>query len=322
MSAQPRARSRRRTAGSAFAKPGSLGHGSVSDELFRKFQALIHSETGIWLAPHKTALLIGRLAKRLRALGMSNMSEYFTMVSEPDQHHERMLMIDCITTNETHFFREPRHFEFLAHTAFPLWREQALAGARERRIRVWSAGCSSGEEPFSLAMMLLDHFMEGAGWKLEILATDISMRVLGKAGKGIFPLSRCKEVPANYVNRYLLRGTGEQQGSIKVSPEVQRLVKFERLNLNAASYGVSQPFDVIFLRNVMIYFDEQVRRKVLTQVVRHLSPVGYLFVGHSESLHGLGANLDLVSPGVYANRAGPDQASSHPYGPKTLASRE
>jgi len=322
MSAQLRAQSDRRVARSAFAKPRNPGDGFISDEVFRKFQALIYSETGIWLAPHKTALLIGRLAKRLRALRLSSMSEYFTMVSEPNQHYERLLMIDCITTNETHFFREPRHFEFLAHTAIPLWREEALAGSRERRIRVWSAGCSSGEEPFSLAMILLDHFMEGAGWRLEIFATDISTRVLGKASKGIFPVSRSREVPANYVSRYLLKGTGEHQGSIKVSPEVQKLVKFERLNLNAESYSISQPFDVIFLRNVMIYFDEQVKRKVLTQVERYLSPGGYLFVGHSESLHGLGANLDLVSPGVYTNLTGLDQATSHPYGRTTVASRK
>ena len=315
MSAQRQAQSGRRTPSSALAQPHNHGDRSVSDELFRKFQALIYSESGIWLAPHKSALLIGRLAKRLHALQLGSMSEYFTMVSEPNQHHERLRMIDCITTNETHFFREPRHFEFLAQTVFPLWREKALAGERERRIRVWSGGCSTGEEPFSLAMILLDHFLEGAAWEIEIFASDISTRVLDKARKAIFPASRCREIPAKYLNRYLLKGTGDQSGSIKVSPEVQKLVRFARLNLNTGSWGISQPFDVIFLRNVMIYFDEQVKKKVLTEIERHLLAGGYLFVGHSESLHGLGTNLHLVAPGVYAKVTELDRAASiHPHG--------
>jgi len=126
--------------------------------LFSKFQQLIYHEAGIWLASHKHALLTGRLARRLRLLGLSNMQEYYQLVTQPDQQHERAVMIDCITTNETHFFREPRHFQFLEREVFPKWQREAASGERLARLRVWSAGCSTGEEPYSLAMLLLKHF--------------------------------------------------------------------------------------------------------------------------------------------------------------------
>lgn len=284
----------------------SEGHDGISLELFSRFQALIYNETGIWLAPHKTALLVGRLSKRLRCLRLSSMAEYFRIVTQPDQQQERMLMIDCITTNETHFFREPRHFEFLAHTVFPRWREEVLTGSRAPRIRVWSAGCSSGEEPYSLAMMLLDYFGEDLGWKLEVVATDISTRVLEKAQAGIFPIGRSREIPSKYLTSYVLKGTGDRNGYIKVGPEAQRLVTFSRVNLHADSCDISGSFDLIFLRNVMIYFDQESKIKVVSRLERFLSPCGYLFVGHSETLQGLDSGLRPVSPSVYASMTAQD----------------
>jgi len=275
----------------------------LSPELFTRFQTLIYNEAGIWLGPHKTALLIGRLSKRLRSLNLRGMWEYFKFVTQPEQQHERVRMIDCITTNETRFFREPRHFEFLAQTVFPRWREEVSTGARAARIRIWSAGCSSGEEPYSLAMMLLDHFGDDFGWKLEILATDISTRVLEEARAGIFPVGESKDIPAKYLNSYLLRGIGEQQGYMKVSQEVQTLVTFSRLNLHA-DYNMPDSFDLIFLRNVMIYFDQRSKSKVLAGILRHLSPRGYLFVGHSESLQGLDTSLRAVTSSVYSGVQG------------------
>ena len=272
----------------------------ISHELFCKFQDLIYSETGIWLGTHKTALLVGRLSRRLRSLHLSSMAEYFTLISQPDQQQERMRMIDCITTNETHFFREPRHFEYLAHTVFPRWRQEVLAGVRTPHVRIWSAACSTGEEPYSLAMMLLDHFGVDSGWKFEILATDISSQVLEKARNGIFPISRLKEIPSKYLRNYMLKGTGEQHGRLRISPEVQNLVTFARVNLNADSFDVFQPFDLILLRNVMIYFDQKAKRKVLAKIENRLSPGGYLFVGPSESLQALGIALRPIIPSVYA----------------------
>ncbi|HYX68452.1 MAG TPA: CheR family methyltransferase [Terriglobales bacterium] len=272
---------------------------SISPELFRKFQKLIYQEAGIWLAAHKTALLTGRLARRVRLLGLSSMLEYYRLATQADQQHERAVMIDCITTNETHFFREPRHFELLAQRIFPLWKEQAAAGQRPARIRIWSAGCSTGEEPFSLAMLLLKHFAEQPGWDLEILATDISTRVLEKARTATFPIERAKEIPRDYLLAYMLKGIHEEEGAMKACPELHKLVRFARVNLHADSYPVTGAFDLIFCRNVLIYFDQESKRKVVCGLLRHLAPSGMLFVGHSENLNGVAPGVRSIVPTVY-----------------------
>jgi chemotaxis protein methyltransferase CheR len=229
--------------------------------LFSKFQKLIYSEAGIWLATHKHALLTGRLARRLRLLGLGNMQEYYQLVTQPDQQHERAIMIDCITTNETHFFREPRRFDFLEREMFSKWQQEAAAGERPTRLRVWSAGCSSGEEPYSLAMLLLKHFPEAIGWELEVLGTDISTRVLEKARAAIYPIEKSKDIPAEYLRAYMLKGKGDHKGVMKVSPELHRVVRFARVNLHADSYPIVGSFDLIFCRNVLIYFDQESKRK-------------------------------------------------------------
>ena len=276
------------------------GDGRLTAEVFKKFQKLVYRESGIWLAPHKMTLLIARLAKRLRELGIPNMTEYFHLLMQPDQAMERDAMIDCITTNETRFFRERRHFEFLAQTVISGWKEEYAQGRRAPRVRIWSAGCSSGEEPYSLAMMLLNHFGENSGWDLRILATDISTQVLEKARAGVFPLGRSADIPPAYLHAYMLRGTDEQDGYIRISPAVQRLVSFSRVNLQADSPNVGDEFDLIFCRNVMIYFDENSKKKALCGLIQHLSPSGYLFIGHSENLHGLSTELKSIIPTVYA----------------------
>jgi chemotaxis protein methyltransferase CheR len=274
--------------------------------LFSKFQKLIYQEAGIWLATHKHALLTGRLARRLRLLGLSNMQEYYQLVTQHDQQHERAIMIDCITTNETHFFREPRHFDFLEREVFPKWRQEAAGGMRPTRLRVWSAGCSSGEEPYSLAMLLLKYFSELKGWELEVLATDISTRMLEKARAAIYPIEKSKDIPAEYLRAYMLKGKGDHKAVMKVSPELHRVVRFARVNLHADSYPVLGSFDLIFCRNVLIYFDQESKMKVIGGILRHLSPSGLLFVGHSEHLGAIAPNLRIVAPTVHvlANSTG------------------
>ncbi|HEV2112890.1 MAG TPA: protein-glutamate O-methyltransferase CheR [Terriglobales bacterium] len=273
---------------------------AISAELFAKYQSLIYGEAGIWLAAHKQALLTGRLARRLRTLCLGSMAEYYTLVTQPDQQHERALMIDCITTNETHFFRESRHFEFLAQHVFPLWKQQAERGERPASVRIWSAGCSTGEEPYSLAMLLLKHFPPDSGWNIEILATDISTCVLEKARAAIFPLDKSKEIPKEYLFSYMLKGTADQEGWMKAGPEIQRLVRFARVNLNADTYPVTGTFDLIFCRNVLIYFDQDSKKKVVSGLLRHLSPTGLLLVGHSENLNGIASGVRSIVPTVYA----------------------
>jgi len=268
--------------------------------LFSKFQQLIYHEAGIWLATHKHALLTGRLARRLRLLGLNNMLEYYQLVTQPDQQHERAVMIDCITTNETHFFREPRHFQFLEREVFPKWQREAASGERLSRLRVWSAGCSTGEEPYSLAMLLLKHFPDAKGWDIEVLATDISTRVLEKARTAMYPIEKSKDIPAEYLRAYMLKGKGDHKGVMKVSPELHRVVRFARVNLHADSYHVLGHFDLIFCRNVLIYFDQESKMKVIGGILHHLSPSGLLFVCHSEHLRSIAPNLKTIAPTIHA----------------------
>jgi len=271
---------------------------SVSEADFALFQRLIEGETGIYLAPVKKALLVGRLATRVRQLGIRSLRDYYKrVVADPD---ERMHMIDRISTNETQFFREPLHFDFLMNRVVPEWRTKERAGKRPRHIRVWSAGCSTGEEPFSIAMTLLDHFPASTGWRLEVLATDLSTRVLEKGCLGAWPLERSNQIPAAYLKSYMLRGTGSQEGTMKAGPELQQVVRFERLNLHdETAYPRSGPFDLIFCRNVLIYFQPVTKVHVVRRLLDELAPDGYLLVGHSENLNQLTDRVRTVVPTVY-----------------------
>ena len=280
---------------------------SLAPALFTRYQQLIYQESGIWLGDHKHALLTGRLARRLRLLGLNSMRDYFDLIAQPDQMHERAVMIDCITTNETHFFREPRHFEFLILEVFPRLHEGAAAGHRPKRVRVWSAGCSSGEEPYSLAMLLLKHFPPEAGWDLEVLGTDICTRVLEKARAAIYPIEKAKDIPQELLRAYMLKGRGDHTKSMKASPELHRVVRFARVNLHADSYPILGSFDLIFCRNVLIYFDQKSKEKVVAGLVRHLSPTGLLIVGHSEHLGSILPNLKTVSPTIHCLAANDDR---------------
>jgi len=288
---------------------GSIGstsdRNSLPPALFNRFQQLIYQESGIWLGEHKHALLTGRLARRLRLLGLGSMNEYIQLVTQPDQQHERAVMIDCITTNQTHFFREPRHFDFLALQVFPEWQRQAESGTRPKHLRIWSAGCSSGEEPYSLAMLLAKHFSAEQGWELEILATDICTRVLEKARAAVYPIEKAKEIPTDLLRAYMLKGRGDQKGVMKVNPELHRLVRFARVNLHADSYPIMGSFDLILCRNVLIYFDQRSKEKVMAGILQHLSPAGFLIVGHSEHLGSTSPLLKTVAPTVYVLASSP-----------------
>jgi len=278
-------------------------HLSVSPALFQKFQKLIYSETGIWLGSSKTALLCGRLFRRLRTLEISSLQNYYELVSQPGQQQERARMIDAITTNETRFFREPRQFEFLVQRVFPRWHADAERGLRPKQVNIWSAGCSSGEEPYTVAMLLAKHLPAEQGWDAQILATDISNRVLEKARKGIYPITRATELPKDLLHTFMLRGVAERQGEMKVKVEIQQMVEFRRLNLDQESDRVEGPFDAIFCRNVLIYFDAASKQRVVTSLVGHLVANGILFVGHAENLNAVSSELRSLEPTIYT-RAG------------------
>lgn len=272
---------------------------TVSAVLFAKFQQLIYRETGIWLSESKTALLCGRLAGRIRTLNLSSLSEYYDVVVQPDQHFERTLMIDAITTNETRFFREPKHFDYLTNTVFPNWRRMAEQGLRSRRIRIWSAGCSSGEEAYSLAMLMAQHIPESEGWQTRILGTDISTRMLSIAREGIYRLTNAFDIPPHLLHRFMLKGHSEHEGKIKVAPEVRQMVEFKRLNLGDNSYAIEDHFDAIFCRNVLIYFDNASKTRVVDNLIRYLTPQGLFFIGHAENLHNISRGLRSLNGTVY-----------------------
>lgn len=274
----------------------------MSDYEFGCYRKLIYSRAGIHLTPPKKALLEARLNRRLRELGMESFLQYYKYVAADQSGAELVRLLDRVATNETHFFREPRQFEFLENTLLPDWLAQGDTGLRPRQVRVWSAGCSTGEEPYSLAMMLLDHLPPARGWKLEIVGSDLSSRVVESAQIAIWPLAKADEIPERYLKRFMLKGIGAQAACMKAGPELRSIVRCVNLNLNAESYPLPGGFDLIFCRNVMIYFDAPTRARVVERLLRYLAPGGYLFVGHAESLSGVNPQLRHVIPTVYTTQ--------------------
>jgi len=265
---------------------------------FRLFQALIHREAGIHLSEAKKVLVEGRLARRLRDLGLDFADYYRLVESDP---LERVHMLDCICTNETHFFREPRQFEFLESEVFPEWRERAESGRMSRRARVWSAGCSTGEEPYSVAMAFLAAFPPASGWQIDIVATDLSTRVLDRAQAAVWPIDKAKEIPDPYLKAFMLRGTGPEDGRMKAGPLLRSRVRFQRVNLNAEPFTFAGRFDLVLCRNVLIYFDAPSKARVVSRLLERLDPHGYLFLGHAETVTGLNVPTRSVGPTVYAH---------------------
>jgi chemotaxis protein methyltransferase CheR len=270
-----------------------------TDGDFDSLRALILKHAGIHLNESKKALVYGRLARRVRELGLATFGEYHRRVTEDDE--ELVELLDRITTNETHFFREPHHFEYLERVVVPGLVADADAGLRARHVRVWSAGCSTGEEPYSVAMTLLERLPPSAGWSIDIVATDLSTRVLDVAHGATWPIARAGEIPEALLKRHMLRGIGARAGLLRASPQLRAMVRVERLNLNEDEFPAG-PFDVVLCRNVLIYFHPVRRLQVLERLLDTLAPCGLLFVGHAESVHGLAARAQCVSPTIYQRR--------------------
>ncbi|HVI06692.1 MAG TPA: protein-glutamate O-methyltransferase [Candidatus Binatia bacterium] len=279
----------------------------ITPELFRKFQQLIHQESGIWLGDAKTALLCGRLSRRLRARAVPTFDRYYKLVLEPDQREERVAMIDAITTNETRFFREPKQFEYLERRVIPRWKAEAEHGLRSKTVRLWSAGCSSGEEPYSLAMLAGTHLTADRGWKVTILATDISTRMLDRARAGIYRMEKSADIAPSFLKSCMLKGIDDQEGNMKVMPEIRQMVEFQRLNLMHDPYPEGIRFDAIFCRNVLIYFDPVSKGKIVERLTDSLQHGGLLFFGQAETLSGMNSKLRTLGPSV-CTRSGDQSA--------------
>jgi len=256
---------------------------SLSDEVFGLFQNLIYTTAGIRLGSQKKGLLSSRLLRRLKKLDIDSLYEYYRRVK--DDSDELVEMLNCISTNTTHFFRENHHFEYLKNKIMP---ELLTIKSSGKTIRIWSARCSTGEEPYSIAITLCEALGDMRGWDIKVLATDISTKVLGAAQSGIYEYEAVSDMPEDIVRRYFLRGAGENIGKIKVRDFLKDMIRFRRLNLKDGAYPFKRKFDVIFCRNVMIYFDEDMKQHVLSMFHRHLSDSGHLFLGHSETM--LGSN--------------------------------
>lgn len=269
----------------------------LSDREFGRFQRLIHAESGIYLSEVKKALVTGRLSRRLRALDLTDFTSYLDLVEA--QSAERTLMLDCMCTNETRFFREPRQFDFLDEQILPHWKSLAAMGTMSKRIRAWSAACSTGEEPYSVAMLLRTHFSEAEGWRLEILASDLSNKAIAAAREGVWPIERANDIPQQYRRAYMLRGVRSAEGKMHVRPELQAMVEFRRINLNEHSYPVQAGFHLIFCRNVLIYFNRETKAAVIDRLSRHLVPGGLLFLGHAETITGSAHGLQQAGPAAY-----------------------
>ncbi len=276
---------------------------AITDRDFRVLCEMIHRLSGIHLAPEKRALLVGRLNRRLRLLGLASFRDYIALLQSGNNTDETEHMLNCICTNETHFFREPQQFAFLENTVYPGWAECVARGERSRHIKVWSAACSTGEEPYSIAMSILERFPPQAGWSLEILATDLSTSALTTAVSAEWLIGKAEEIPASLLKHFMLKGTGRKEGWMAAGPELRAVVRFKRLNLAGPDYPNERDFDLIFCRNVIIYFDAQTKAHVVRKLLGHLAPRGFLLLGHSEGIIGLDAKVQCHVPAVYSLRA-------------------
>ena len=273
---------------------------SISGRDYARLCKLIYAEAGITLSPEKKTMLEGRVKRRLKTLNLSSYSEYCeTLFGQDGQHNglkdEVVHLIDVVTTNKTDFFRDPAHFNFLVDKALPELSER-IAG---RQFTIWSAGCSSGEEPYTMAIVLSEYALSHPGFRFRILATDISNIVLAKAELGVYTNDIVAPVAPVLRRKYFMRSREPGSDKQRVVPELRRLIEFRRLNFMDGDYGVAEKADAIFCRNVIIYFDRPTQERILQRLAHCLTPGGYMFVGHAETLHDMSLPLVPVAPALY-----------------------
>jgi chemotaxis protein methyltransferase CheR len=281
------------------AHPASGGLDHLNGRDFQRLASFIQDYSGIKIPPAKKTMVEGRLRRRVRAHGLANLDEYCRhLFADEGLQDEAVHLIDAITTNKTEFFREADHFRFLAEVALP-----ALLGKRrpasEKPLKLWSAASSIGAEPYTLAMVLADFAQAMRGFRFSIVATDISTKVLETAMLGIYPEDMIAPVPMDLRRRYMLRARDTSRGVVRMAPEIRRLVQFGRVNLMETPYAIDRDLEIIFCRNILIYFDKPTQQTVLERLCSHLRSGGYLFLGHSESLVGSGLPLVPVGAAVF-----------------------
>jgi len=270
----------------------------LSEAVFKKFSSFIYDEVGIKMPPAKKTMLEARMNKRLKQLGFWTFEEYADFVFSPEGRDAELInLIDVVTTNKTDFFREPTHFDYLAKTVIPTMIESHGAGFKFP-FKIWSAGCSTGEEPYTMAITLADFREKNLGFTASILATDISTIVLSKAHKGIYSEDNVNTIPLLLKKKYFLKSRDKSAKLVRVVPGLRSMIQFRRLNF-MQDFGIKEHFEVIFCRNVIIYFDKPTQERLLTKFCNQLVKGGYLFLGHSESINGMNLPLTQVATTVY-----------------------
>lgn len=263
---------------------------------FSRVSSYIYTELGIKMPVEKQVMLQSRLLKRLSELKINSFKEYFDLVfSKNGMEQELIKMIDLVTTNKTDFFREPGHFDYLKEHVLP----ELVDNKRRKKIKIWSAGCSSGEEPYTLAMVMKDFLREYPGVDFEILGTDLSMRILERAYYGIYAMDRIAVLPLSLKQKYFLKSKDPAENRARVNRELRSKVKFQRLNLMDGSYPVDYDFDIVFCRNVIIYFERETQEAVINKILNHLKSGGHFFLGHSESLTNMDVPLKNIKPTIF-----------------------
>lgn len=270
----------------------------LTPKTFARFAQFITSELGIKMPETKLTMVQSRLLRRVRDLGLNSFEGYVDYFFTSSNVEERQQFINAITTNKTDFFREPEHFAFLTRTAIPALGQDGV-GRRGSPLKVWSAGCSTGAEPYTLAMVLSEYALTQPDFDFAILGTDISTKVLDQARSGIYPESQILPVAPEIRRKYVVRSRDKAQPLVRIIPAQRRKVTFHHLNFMDDDYGVRDTFDVVFFRNVLIYFDRDTQESVINKICRHLAPGGYFFAGHSESLANLDTPLRAVQTSIF-----------------------
>jgi chemotaxis protein methyltransferase CheR len=281
---------------SALPRPSSHADEQLSPTNFRRLAAFVHEYSGIKMPPTKKTMLEGRVRRRMRACGFSNVNDYCRrLFDEPSfLTAELVHLMDAVTTNKTEFFREPAHFDYLASDALP-----ALMSGRGRTLKAWSAAASTGAEAYTLAMVLDEACAGRQGWSWSILGTDLSTQVLAQAAAAIYPQAMIEPVPVELRRRHLLQARDPARRQVRIAPHLRARVAFGRLNLMDEQYPVDEDFDLLFCRNILIYFDKPTQSAVLRRLCAHLRPGGYLFLGHSETILGLDLPVVTVANTVF-----------------------
>lgn len=280
----------------------SCGQYKIADKEFGQLKTLIKELTGINLTEQKKMLIVARLSKRLRVLGLSSFAQYYELLTETGNSSEIIHLINRITTNKTDFFRESHHFDFLKEVVLPRFYEEGMKNGR-RKLRIWSAGCSSGEEPYTIAMTLQEFFHDKTGWDVKILATDLDTEILAKARNGVYLQDIVAPIPSACLRENFKKGVGANNGLFMVKDKLKRMILFKRHNLTSEEFLLNEQIDIVFCRNVIIYFDEATKTRVINHFHDALRDDGILFLGHSESVIANDGRFKLIGNSTFCKTA-------------------